>query len=421
MNVKNKFILKFLVGFILIVLILLSFFNFSYGKQGEYIDNVGQVETDVKILDNSTPNIDGNEPMNVENDNLVVNSENTLVTNYYTETFDLRWPTLNEIFNYLSHNKFQSTYRNMFSNIYRIDIHVMDKEIRFGCPDGIYTEDNSARLFFDFLYSENKEEFIAASDNINVLTDFVGDNIVIYNMLNDRDNYVTSSDFNDYILEQKLEYKDNKYVITQTKTYKENSKVDVYEKLALMIENGDYLDDLDGYKELDKLSKNALNHIVEKLRLKNINLDIEVMVLPDWYLYEEIRSEKNAYRMYNLKFKDNSSSGLTFVLNIDGVDRFNVGRLYYLSVNNLSNKNNLKTQEVADYLGLGFDELVSLVDNGERVREDKVSFALYESQIEVEDESKNTDDENKSMITKDFTSVIRATYKKSFDEVEGDK
>lgn len=406
MNLKNTNLFKFLI---VIVIFMVSFYIYSYGRQdGDGFNTVYLVDED-KLLESSNPNQDNNEPVLEDSEVGAEVSENKIITNYYGKTFDLFWPDLNEIFNYLSHNRFQSTFSHIDSHIYEVDIHVKDKEISFGISDGVYNMDNSGRLFFDYTYTEDKSTFMAASENINILTDFVGANIVAYNMLNDKYNYITSSDFTDYVLKQKLEYKDNKYIITQTKTYKNNNKVDIYEKLATAIENGEFFDDLDGYQKLDNLSKNSLANIVEKLRLKNINLDIEIMALPNWYLSEETRSAENAYRLYNVKFKDNRNSGLSFVLNIDGVDRFNIGRLYYLSVHDISNKNNLKTQEVADYLGLGFDKLVTLVDKGERVRENNVSYALFESDIEVDE------------VMKDFTSVIRATYNYNFeDKEEGD-
>lgn len=385
------------IGYLTLALLSLSGLASILGISYNFIfDSYANIKNEVLLSKSNTPNKEDIIPNSDGVGESVGKEDSSTLEVYYTNTFDLRWPDLNDIFNYLCHNRFSSTFVNMFSNIYEIDIHVKDDEIHLGLPNGIYSEENGSKLLFDFVYSDDYESFVASSPNILTLTDFIGDNTIVYNILNTKQTYIAQSEYDEYFLEQKFEFANDLYTVTQKRVYKDDYKKDRILELSESIKSGEFLDDLDGYHELDDLSKSYLSSLVDTLNTKKSEIDIEIMVLPDWYLSEEDRSEENAYRFYNVKFKEKISSTSQLVLNIDGVDRFNVGRLYYLAVNDISSKNNLWNQKVADFLGLAFDDLARLLEFGHRY-DGNISFSTFESE---------SDDES----LKDFVSVIRATY-----------
>jgi hypothetical protein len=326
-------------------------------------------------------------------------TDNAAVTYHSIAPWVIQWKDIDSLFNYISENNYQSTYKNLDSYIYRLIMKVNKDNISFTFPDGFVESQYGTKVYYSAVFTEDGYKYETSSSNLDVLAYFLGiENTNVYNILSDKTVKINIIETDNARIEQKLAYIDGRYIVTEKKTLNVNTKYDIYNILANKISSGELFEDINSYNLLGKLEKSYLSNVVSGIKDKNVNLNIEYMVLPNWYLDDDMKSVDKQYRVYNLRLI-NTINDLEYVLNLDGVDRFNVKRNYYFAVNSWTGKKALENQTVADSLGLRFDTLVDLIEKNQTLLNDNTYYRMFKS-----DKYEN------------FVSVIKSNYKFSVEQ-----
>lgn len=293
----------------------------------------------------------------------------------------MEWPTVINSMDYLSERNYYSTYSGCNSYLYNVNLSVSPSGIVFEFPkDGIRSSEYDARLYYRFTQSENGYAYEASSTNAELLSEFMHLDKNTEALLMSGEHKQNRVLGNSGEIIQEMNYRDSRYYINETKTFNNNIKNDVFMQLAQAIESGSMFYDVGSYAALTDVELSYISAIVNKLRNKTLNMNISLNIMPLEGINDSDLLDDRSFRIYDMDFKETLSDNVYVRLHLDGYDKYNVHRDFYYMIGTTGSVNALKTQQIADLLGLQFNELGSLLDNKEKYvksDEDKLSYYNY--------------------------------------------
>lgn len=296
-------------------------------------------------------------------------------------SWDVSWPDMVDSIDYLSEEDFYSTYAGNISLLYNVKLKVEPSGITFSFPEeGICSKQYNDRIYYTLKYTEDGYVYEAVSVNLDLLSDFLHLDNKLEDLLSGL-TYKSNTSFDDTGKTlQEMNYKGGRYCLRETRTLNSNVRSDVFTQLAQAIASGGMFYDVSGFEDITNIEKSYLNLLVDKIKNKTADLDISVDIMPKAGVEETDRLENRSFRVYNMRFRENLNDNTYITLNLDGYDKYHVYRDFYYMIATHGNTNSLKTQQVADLMGLQFNELVNLLDNKEdcaKSDEDRLNYYSY--------------------------------------------
>lgn len=264
---------------------------------------------------------------------------------FYSMSYNLVWPNISEIFDYIHSHNMRSSYGDD-SNLYSLLVEYNQGSLKLSFPVGSYLNNSLDKLVYEYFYDNNVLTQRVSSTDYNLIVDFLNtrDENVLYLLSNKLFGGCLSPDG----VEQEIGYKDNKYYVMQRNSNIEDGYLIIRPYLSY-----DYLSGiLEGTEYLGNYSRKFIDDLAQGLDNKNIIFNMEVVTVP----------LENEYFYNHMNIKQKLNDNLDISMTIDGKDFYNGKRYYYFGVHSHNGDSSLKTQEVADILGIGLDDLIDVVD-----------------------------------------------------------
>lgn len=266
----------------------------------------------------------------------------------FIQEFDIEWPSISDMFNFIHQNKMASSY-GVDSKLYAINIVYNNGELKISFPAGSYKNndiDNLQDINYEYEVYENKVVQRVSSTDYDMILRFLTS--TDENLLYLFSNQMSGETKNINIAKsQEVGYKNNKYYVEEIL-----NKDDAYDIIRPYLSN-DYLTDiLDGAKYLGKNSLNYLSNLNTGIDSKDISFDMTLVTVP----------KDNTYAFNHIVIRQKIDENLETHMIIDGEDYYKIGRYYYFGVNSKNGKESLKNIQVANILGLDLQDLNNIID-----------------------------------------------------------